>query len=86
MANLRTISSTVNASTTITVPKQPDTYQPFIYITAILRAGTVTNLVTPTATISLGGAGSVGPVAFPSPLQCTSFTAQFVGQVAYYIQ
>jgi len=86
MANLRTISSSINASATVSVPKQPDNYQPFIYITAILRAGTITDLVTPTNTISLGGGGSVGPVAFPSPLQCSSFTAQFAGQVAYYVQ
>lgn len=86
MSTLRTISSSVNAAVTVSAAKRPDTYQPFIYITAILRAGTVTDIVTPGGTVSLGGAGNVGPVAFPSPLQCTSFTAQFTGQVAYYIQ
>lgn len=85
MATLPTISSLVNLSTTVAVARLADTSQPFIYITAILRAGTVTDVVTTGGTVSLGGAGPIGPVDFPSPIQCTSFTAQFLGQVAYYV-
>jgi len=85
MTTLSTISSLVNSSTTVGETKLPDHSQPFIYITAILRAGTVTDVVTPGGTFSLGGGGSIGPVDFPSPIQCTSFTAQFLGQVSYYV-
>ena len=85
MTTLSTISSLVNSSTTVGATKLPDTAQPFIYITAILRAGTVTDVVTTGGTFSLGGGGSIGPVDFPSPIQCTSFTAQFLGQVSYYV-
>ena len=85
MATLRTISSLVNFSTTVAVTRLPDTSQPFIYITAILRAGTVIDVATTGGTVSLGGGGAIGPVDFPSPIQCTSFTAQFFGQVAYYV-
>ena len=90
MATSHEIPSEVNATTTVnsTNPiSTPGTFavQPYIYITAIISSGTVT-VITDDGTVALGGGGAVGPVAFPSPLKCLSFTAAANGQIAYYIQ
>jgi len=90
MATPHEIPSQVNLTTTVNSTNpvgNPGTFavQPYIYITAIISAGTLT-IITDDGTVSLGGGGAVGPVALPSPLKCLSFTAAAVGQIAYYIQ
>jgi hypothetical protein len=49
-----------------------------LYITAILKAGTTV--------IDGVSVASAGPVSFPSPIVCDTFTAAGAGEVAYYEQ
>lgn len=75
MATPHTIPSKLNTDTNAVTPAYDGDH---LYITAILIAGTVTiddSSTTPT-----------GPIALPSPIICKTFTADEVGQVAYFEQ
>jgi len=76
MATPKEIPSKVNTAGS-TVTASPGNA---LFITALL--------VSDTLTVTIGGTstdcGSPGPVALPSPIQCSSFSPNVAGQVAYY--
>jgi hypothetical protein len=85
MEYYRTIPSEINTSAAIagtpaasqpweqgTLPRDTQ----YVYITAILKS---TNI-----TINTTALTSIGPVSFPSPIQCTGFAGATVGAVAYF--
>jgi hypothetical protein len=79
MATPKEIPSKVNSAAT-KVTAAPGNR---LYITAILRAASTLSVTIKGASIDCG---SPGPVAFPSPIECSDFTPQKIGQIAYYEQ
>ena len=78
MASPKTIPSKLCASGAVTPEASGTTKPNRLYITAILKAGTTV--------IDGVSVASAGPVSFPSPILCDTFTAAGAGEVAYYEQ
>ena len=79
MATPKEIPSKVNSAAATAVEASAGNS---LYIVGCLKAGDLT-VVIKSESIDCG---SVGPVAFGSPIECDSFTPALVGQVAYYEQ
>lgn len=78
MATPKEIPSKVNSAASKVAPAAGNS----LYVVGCLKAGNLT-VVIKGSTINCG---SVGPVAFPSPIECESFTPAAIGQVVYYEQ
>jgi hypothetical protein len=78
MATPKEIPGKVNSAAAIVTASGDNS----LYIVGALKAGTLT--------VKIGedtiACGSVGPVGFPSPVVCSSFTPQHIGQIVYYEQ
>ena len=78
MATPKEIPSKVNSSTAKVEASAGNS----LYIVGCLKANDLTVVI---KGVSIN-CGSVGPVAFASPIECDSFTPTSAGQVAYYEQ
>jgi hypothetical protein len=78
MASPKTIPSKLCAAGAVTPEASGTTRPNRLYITAILKAGTTV--------IDGVSVASAGPVSFPSPILCDTFTAAGAGEIAYYEQ
>lgn len=79
MATPKEIPSKLNSAASKTSPADSSNK---LFITGLLKSGTLT-VVIKGSSISCG---TVGPVAFSSPIECDSFTPASIGQVAYFEQ